>query len=43
LPRTEESDLGFRLGAELARAGASNVAVVPGGLPAWDDEENREE
>ena len=38
----EEPELGFRLGARLARAGATGVTVVPGGLPAWDDE-NREE
>ena len=37
----EESDLGLRLGARLARAGATGVTVVPGGLPAWD--EKREE
>lgn len=38
----EESDLGFRLGARLARAGATGVTVVPGGLPAWDDEKREE-
>ena len=38
----EDPGFGFRLGARLARAGNTGVAVVPGGLPAWDDE-NREE
>ena len=31
----EESELALRLGARLARAGSTRVAVVPGGLPAW--------
>jgi rhodanese-related sulfurtransferase len=31
----EAPELGFRLGARLARAGATRVAVVSGGLPAW--------
>jgi len=31
----EQPELGLRLGARLARAGATDVAVVPGGLPAW--------
>jgi hypothetical protein len=34
----EQPELGLRLGARLARAGASDVAVVPGGLPAWETE-----
>ena len=38
----EEPDLGFRLGARLARAGLTGVTVVPGGLPAWDDEDREE-
>jgi hypothetical protein len=39
----EEPDLGLSLGARLARAGVTGVAVVPGGLPAWDDEKSKEE
>lgn len=38
----EEPDLGLRLGARLARTGLTGVAVVPGGLPAWDDEDREE-
>jgi hypothetical protein len=30
-----EPELALRLGARLARAGAAQVAVVSGGLPAW--------
>ena len=30
-----EPELGLRLGARLARAGAARVAVVSGGLPFW--------
>jgi hypothetical protein len=39
----EEADLGLSLGARLARAGIADVAVVSGGLPAWDDEKSKEE
>jgi hypothetical protein len=38
----EEAELGLRLGARLARAGLTGVTVVPGGLPAWDDEDREE-
>lgn len=34
----EEPELGLRLAARLARAGATRVALVPGGLPAWNTE-----
>jgi hypothetical protein len=37
----EAQELGFRLGARLARAGATRVAVVPGGLPAWEPLEEK--
>jgi hypothetical protein len=39
----EEADLGLSLGARLARAGVTGVAVVSGGLPAWDDDKSKEE
>jgi hypothetical protein len=39
----EEADFGLSLGARLARAGIADVAVVSGGLPAWDDEKSKEE
>jgi hypothetical protein len=38
----EEPELGFQLGARLARAGETRVAVVPGGLPAWETEATEE-
>ena len=37
-----ERALGFRLGARLAREGATGVAVMMGGLPEWE-QSNREE
>ncbi len=33
---SEEPELGLRLGARLARAGRTRVAVVSGGLPRWE-------
>jgi hypothetical protein len=33
---SEEPELGLRLGARLARAGRTHVAVVSGGLPRWE-------
>ena len=39
---SEERALGFRLGARLAREGATGVAVMMGGLPEWE-QSNREE
>jgi hypothetical protein len=38
----EEPELGFQLGARLARAGATRVAVVPGGLAAFEMETTEE-
>jgi hypothetical protein len=38
----EEPELGLRLGAQLARAGAARVAVVAGGLPAWNEQKTEE-
>jgi hypothetical protein len=38
----EEPELALQLGARLARAGATRVAVVPGGLPAWRTETTEE-
>jgi hypothetical protein len=38
----EETELGLRLGARLARAGVARVAVVSGGLPAWQPEPREE-
>jgi hypothetical protein len=39
---SEEPELGLRLGARLARAGRTHVAVVSGGLPSWEPRREEE-